>query len=199
MKEKNFEFELPQGYQPVFHIDAQNIKTGIILNAIAVVILFLTIAIALILLMPLSVATVFPLLFWGLTLSLIPIIIYMILNELIHGIAYKSLTGQKLTFGISWSCAFCGVPNIYTYRKTALIAVLAPFVTFTVIFAALMIALYCYGNTVWYMASVILMGSHLGGCCGDLYVACLLLFKYKNKRILMKDTGPKQTFYLPNN
>ena len=36
---------------------------------------------------------------------------------------------------------------------------------------------------------------HLGGCSGDLYDMILLLFVIKGD-VLMKDTGPKQTFYV---
>ena len=122
----------------------------------------------------------------------------MVLHELIHGAAYKKLTGEKLTFGMSWSCAFCGVPNIFTYKRCALISVLAPFVIFSLIFIPLTVALY-FVDTHYYLLSALLLGLHLGGCCGDLYVSLLLLFKFKNKKLLMRDTGPEQFFYLPEN
>ena len=37
---------------------------------------------------------------------------------------------------------------------------------------------------------------HFGGCVGDLWVAYYLLFKHRDKKILVNDTGPKQTFYI---
>ena len=39
------------------------------------------------------------------------LILYIILHELTHGAAYKILTHEKLTFGITLTCAFCGVPE----------------------------------------------------------------------------------------
>ena len=42
--------------------------------------------------------------------------------------------------------------------------------------------------------SAVLFALHFGGCVGDLHATYLLLFKFKGD-ILMKDTGPKQTYY----
>ena len=43
-----------------------------------------------------------------------------------------------------------------------------------------------------------IFGLHLGGCSGDLYVTYLFLTKFKNKKVLMRDTGPEQFFYVPD-
>jgi hypothetical protein len=122
---------------------------------------------------------------------------YIVLHELVHGAAYKKMTGEKLTFGMSWSCAFCGVPHIYVYRNASLFAVLAPFTVFTLIFIPLTVVLY-FVNPIFYIFSALLLGFHLGGCSGDLYVTYLLLFKYKDKRTLIRDLGPDQYFYIPD-
>ena len=37
---------------------------------------------------------------------------------------------------------------------------------------------------------------HIGGCVGDLYDAALYLFRFRDPLTLMRDTGPKQSFYL---
>ena len=37
---------------------------------------------------------------------------------------------------------------------------------------------------------------HVGGCVGDLWVTYYLLFKYRDKKMIVNDTGPKQTFYI---
>ena len=49
-------------------------------------------------------------------------LLYIVLHELTHGIAYKLTTGRKLTFGFTLSVAYCGVPDIYVYRKAAMTA-----------------------------------------------------------------------------
>ena len=139
-KEQNFKKELPSGYKQACYIHAKNAKVGIIFNLIALAVLIVVIALAIISLHiadrqipsflemgPLQLLSIY-VVFIAITSA------YVVLHELVHGIAYKALTGEKLTFGMSRSCAFCGVPHIYTYRKTALIAVVAPFAVFTLLF-----------------------------------------------------------------
>ena len=200
MKHQNFEKEIPAGYKQALHINATDVKLGIIFNLIAFVVLAAVMVIAF---LPLDINTLLETAKNGIGIVtmlvfIISMLLYIVLHELVHGIAYKALTGEKLTFGMSWSCAFCGVPHIYVYRKTALISVLAPFTVFTLIFIPLTVALY-FVNPVYYLLSAVIFGMHLGGCSGDLYVTFLLLCKYKSPKTLMRDTGPEQFFFIPEN
>lgn len=201
---KTYETQLPQNYKEVFHIDARDKKIGLLLNLISLI-PFIGVFLLLFFTAELNVERLFDgnldgskwLLLFCLVLIL-SIIAYMVLHELVHGAVYKVLTKRKLKFGISWSCAFCGVPDVYTYRTTAFLALIAPFAVFGVIFLALTIV-FAFLHPVYYALFAILLGVHLGGCCGDLYMTGLLLFKYKNKELLMRDTGPEQWIYLPEN
>lgn len=199
MKKDNFEKTLPEGYREIKHINAKSAKFGIIMNLIALGVLFAVMAVAA---LPLIISRRFVVTeltktFWvPYIVFILAMAVYILLHEIVHGIAYKAMTGEKLTFGLSWSCAFCGVPDIYTYRKTALISVAAPLVIFTVILLPLAGALF-YVDTVYYLITAFVFGLHLGGCSGDIYVI-YLLYKNNDPRLLMKDTGPEQTFYLPN-
>jgi len=130
---------------------------------------------------------------------LLSMLAYIVLHELLHGLGYKITTHERLTFGISWSCAFCGVPKIYVYRKTAMIALILPLLTFTLILLPLSVLLFFYASSVVYTLSVLLFAIHLGGCVGDIYVLLLLSFKYRSKFTLINDTGPMQTIYIPEN
>ena len=121
---------------------------------------------------------------------------YIVLHELVHGAAYKALTHQKLTFGMTLTVAFCGVPDIYTSRKTAIIALTAPLVVFSIVFLALM-ACFRTSNPIYFAVFSILFSIHLGGCVGDMYMTLLLMTRFKDPRLLMRDTGPAQTIYLP--
>ncbi|MBO5415066.1 MAG: DUF3267 domain-containing protein [Clostridia bacterium] len=203
-KSQNFEKELPEGYKQALYINAKAPKFGIIFNIIALVIMVLVMVVANI---PLYINGE---LSWNIIragsgnvmtseliviATLLAYIVYIVLHELVHGIAYKSLTGEKLTFGVSLTCAFCGVPHIFTYRKTALIAVLSPFVLFTLIFLPIAVALY-FVSPLYYLLSALLFAAHLGGCCGDLYVSYLIMVKFRKKQLLMRDTGPEQFFYI---
>ena len=201
LSEKNFENELPNGYRQVYYINAKDVKIGLIFNFIALVVLIIVEVISFNLLKlydkPLSELIDYnPInLFYGSIVLLLSMIVYTILHELVHGIAYKTLTKEKLRFGLSWSCAFCGVPKIYTYRKTAIIAVIAPFAVFSIILLLLLAVLY-FLSPLYYLIISFIFGLHLGGCSGDLYVLYLFLVKFKNKNTLMKDTGPEQFFYI---
>ena len=201
-RNESFERELPNGYRQALYINAKETKFGIIFNLIAFAVLIVVMAAAFFALklggglradifdMDLPQLILAEVVFIGSMLG------YIVLHELVHGIAYKALTNEKLTLGISWSCAFCGVPSIYTYRRTALIAVIAPFAVFTLLLVPIIALLY-YLNPLYYLMAAFIFGLHLGGCSGDLYVTLLLLTKFKDKRVLMRDTGPEQFFYVP--
>ena len=186
----NFFTELPENAKLVKTIDAKNKKTMLIFNLVAIIIMVASI-------LPFVIIRDFTLkdvkskeLLIGLAIYIIGMILYIILHELTHGIVYKILTKQKLTFGITLSCAFCGVPNVYVTKRTALLAILAPFVVYTLILLPLIILL--PANMIC-LALVLIFGTHTSGCVGDLYGTYVLL-KLKGN-ILMNDTGPKQTFY----
>ena len=195
---KNYELDLPSGYKLVKHIDAKDKKTGIIFNLIAFLVLIVVMIVSFIavnnnggLTFDIDPGTYLI----GLLVFFLVMIAYIILHELVHGIAYYALTKQKLTLGLSWSCAFCGVPNIFCNRKTALIALVSPLITFTVILIPVTIILFSV-NSLVFIASSFILGLHLGGCSGDIYMTILLLFKYKDKDTLIKDTGPEQYIYV---
>ena len=171
---KFYEENLPQGYVEAKTVDATNKRTGIILNLAA---------------LALSAATFFAL-WYGFGMSwqtltqqakdvavmlaatlcfVVCTLAYLVCHELVHGVFYKLFTKRKLTFGLTLTCAYCGVPDVFVYRTAALFAVIAPF--------------------------VLLFALHVGGCVGDLYMFGLLLFRFK-KGTLVRDTGPKQTLYV---
>lgn len=189
---KHFEKELPAGYGEAYTIDAADKKVGLYLNlAAGAVILVLVAAAALIIRPSISFGSGSP---WRLIILGLGMVVYMVLHELTHGAAYKLLTGQKLTFGLTATVAYCGVPDIYVYRKASMISLLAPFVVFTVVFGALTLALRAPLDK---FVAAVALALHVGGCAGDLYDTGLYLFRFRDPRTLMRDTGPKQTFYLP--
>ena len=202
LEEQNFEKALPSGYRQVLYINAKNAKFGIIFNLIAFVVLVIVMALAALSLgfngkLSSDILNIeYTQRLTACLIVLVSLFAYVVLHELVHGIAYKALTGEKLTFGISWSCAFCGVPHIFTYRKTAIVSVISPFAVFTVLFIPILVSLYCF-SPLYFLIAAFLFGSHLGGCSGDLYVLYLLTAKYKDPKTLMRDTGPEQFFYVP--
>ena len=197
MEGKTFERELPKGYKIATVMDASKGRFAVVFTLISL--LFLIVAVA-----AMALPFVFepediddlPYLSVSFLLGMVASFVYIVLHELVHGAAYKRLTGEKLTYGFTFTCAYCGVPKIFTYRRTALIAVLAPFVLFSLILIPALVVAY-YVSFGLYLALGVLFAMHFSGCSGDVYVAALLLFKYKDARVLMNDTGPKMALLVP--
>ncbi len=192
MRAKTFEHNLPEGYREAFIIDAKDKGTIVKLN-IAGIVVFIVIFL--------------PLLFYCFSLDhpfliglgpLIGLIViytaYVFAHELTHGAAYWLLTRQRLTFGLGNSIAYCGLPNAYVYRKPALIATLAPFVVFTVVFS---VALVLSASPSWKIVWSFILSAHIAGCIGDLWVAYILAVRYRGRNdLLVRDSGPTQYFYV---
>lgn len=188
----NFERELPEGYSEVYSIDAADKKIGLRLNIAALAVSLILLLIPLVWMGVPRFASGHMLLFIVLLLG--SIIVYLVLHELVHGIAYKLLTHEKLTFGLTATVAYCGVPDIYVYRRAAMISLLAPFTVFGILF--LLGTIVFWSSLAGYIFGI-LFAVHCGGCAGDLYDTFLYLTRFRNPKTLMRDTGPKQTFYLP--
>lgn len=196
---ENYYKTLPEGYEEVKVVDAKEKKTSVlfvVFSFVLTAIILLPILLTFGSLRSLAEEYGRAKMLIADGVFLVCMVLYIVLHELVHGAAYKSMTHQKLTFGFTLTVAFCGVPDIYTSRKTALVALLAPFVTFSVILIPLTIWFFSF-NRLYYLLSGILFAIHFGGCIGDLYMTYLLLFKYKDPRTLMNDTGPKQTIFVP--
>lgn len=191
---KYFERQLPEGYVKKREIDAKNTKIGVVLNLIALLPIIACLVGAYFImgkpdLFAGSYATT------GFTvLGFIAVMVsYIVLHELVHGAVYKLFTREKLTFGMTLTVAFCGVPHIYVYRRPALAAVLAPFAVFLPVFLTLCFVL---PTPLMKFLAACMLGMHVGGCSGDLWVSGILLFRMRDNGMLMNDTGPKQTFYV---
>lgn len=183
--------ELPENYKLDKTIDMKKMSTNIFLNVLNI----LFVIISFLILIPLKFKEIkidnLIELSIVMFIALIGFIIYIVLHELTHGLFYKIFTKQKLTFGVSLTYAYCGVPNIYVRKKEAIIACLSPLVIFSIIFLTLIFILPPnYIN----LSIIILFSFHFGGCSGDIYLALILLTKY-DKDTYIKDTGPTQYIY----
>lgn len=188
--------ELPEGFQANLVIDAQKPKNTIISNLIALAIMAGCIAGGYFLKGKGSHINFSDFSLLHIFLILVTYIFYIILHELMHGLVYKLMTKQKLTFGFNLKVAYCGVKDGYIGKKCALCALLAPFVLHSIWMVLLMIFL---PFDVWFFLVLCLFAGHFGGCVFDLFDTGILLIKYHHQDVLMKDTGPKQIFYVKKN
>ena len=194
-KTKYYYNDLPEGYKKDYVIDSKDSKFTIIFATIInLVLLASTVAICLAFKgfkIELKENRSYVLLCTA--IFLFTMVIYMVLHELTHGLFYKIFTHEKLKFGMTLTVAYCGIPTIYTKKWPMVVTTLAPFVVFTVVFS---IPLIFITNTMVYLYASLMLGFHVGGCVGDLYGAIIAVFKYRGKKLLVNDTGPKQTFYI---
>ena len=199
MEHKDYELQVPEGYSLAYHINASDKKTGVLMSIGAFVIMIAAVVLVFAgIPKPWSIRILASdskyFLYLGVWLVLE--IAYIILHELTHGAVYKALTHRKLRFGITWNAAFCGVPDIYTYRRVAILSLIAPLTVFTIIFVALALWLRTV-SIAWYLVVGILFATHISGCVGDMFMTFKFLTKYKDPRTLMRDTGPEQWIYVP--
>lgn len=193
---KHYELTIPEEYKVDKVIDAKNPKTGVIMNLVALIIMAIICAIGIIIYIQVNDGFKFEVdenNFIALILYFIGMFAVIIIHELIHGLFYKIFTKQKLTFGFTWSAAYCGVPHIYVRKTAMIITCIAPCV---IISSTLLIPLILINNTIYFLFILLLFALHFGGCCGDLYCILLFVFKYRKKDILVNDTGAKQTIYI---
>lgn len=192
----NYYKELPQGFKEDYKIDAKKASVGVLLNVVGGVICIGV----LLLCWYLKYGWTFikiaegEAVVWLLSMlaGAVSIILYLILHELTHGLFYKLLTKQKLTFGLTLSVAYCGLKEGYVNKKTAVIAMLSPFVLHSI---WMIVAICLVPQMVWSCWLIVLFSLHIGGCFGDLYGTLILIFKYRGKAVLMSDSGPCQIFY----
>ncbi len=198
----NYYSQLPDNYGQIYQIDAKRAKTAVLFTLACFVIFIIVCIVGVIPVLPrfnqnMGQDYLLDMIVPAVILGSFGYLLYIVLHELLHGIAYKALTKHKLTFGFTLTVAYCGVPDLYVSRKTALIALMMPFVVFSVLFIPLTVVAGIFFHVSYYFAILFILAGHLSGCCGDLYCMGLLLFRFKDERLLMNDTGPKQTFYLP--
>lgn len=199
---KHFEEKLPENYRLVKTVDATKAPFAVVFNLLSLVMMVGAFAVlyfafgtdvSLIKEQFLTLPDFTKIL--ALLLLVVGFIVCIVLHELVHGVVYKAFTKRKLTFGVTMTCAYCGVPDVFVYRTASLCALLAPFFIFSIAF---IVPMFFLQNTVWFLLLAALFAMHFGGCVGDLYITVLYVFKFRDGKTLMRDTGPVQTFYLPH-
>ncbi|MBR2412911.1 MAG: DUF3267 domain-containing protein [Clostridia bacterium] len=184
---------LPEGYKEFYSLDLQkDKKKALLVNGIAL-------AISVIMVIPMHfvvpITTLFDIskgyIFKMLTLVLL-LVVYMILHELVHGVAMKLCGTKKVKYGFTGLYAFAGSEDFYPKKPYIFIA-LAPVVLWGIVLAVVNILV----PTEWFWIIYILQIMNLSGAAGDFFVT--IKFSQFPDDILVKDHGVGMVVYSAHN
>lgn len=183
---------LPEGYKEIYSVDLQkNKKMALFVNVLAVVI-------AVILVVPMQflvpISTLFDMEDGLLQYSIrffaliVLMIVYMVLHELVHGVAMKLCGTKKVKYGFTGLYAFAGSDDYYG-KKSYIFIALAPVVLWGIVIALIN----PFVPVEWFWVVYILQIINLSGAAGDLFVT--VKFSRFPKDILIKDHGVGMTVF----
>lgn len=187
---KTYEEKVPEGYVLKRKINFKDAKTSLILNMVGAGLMFLFLIPLLIVFTPKINADAIKL--WHLIVFTLAYLIYVTLHEFTHAVVGYALTKKKARFGTNIIFAWCHFENVYFYKMSALLTVLAPFVIY---FLALLIPALLINNVLLQFYLLVFLAIHIGGCVGDLYDTIILLFLNNSKDVLMGEVKLEQHFY----
>ena len=178
--------KLPDGFVEIYSIDLKkNKKAALLVNALAIII---GVALAIIGHFIVPITTLFSM-DSGITIYMlrllvlvISLILYIILHELVHGIAMKICGTKKVKYGFTGLYAFAGSNDYYDKISYIFIA-LAPIVVWGIILAVINI----FVPAEWFWIVYFIQLSNLSGAAGDLYVT--VKFSKMPRDILIFDYG----------
>lgn len=177
---------LPDNYREILSIDLKkNKKLSFLVN-------FLAIVIAVIMIIPAHFKVPIGVLFdmeqgmgrYALRFGvlLVSAVAYIILHEIVHGIAMKICGTEKVKYGFTGVYAFAGSEDYYD-KKSYIFIALAPVVLWGIVLAVL--------NAVvpdeWFWVVYIIQVTNISGAAGDFYVTAR--FSSLPSDILVKDYG----------
>lgn len=183
---------LPEGYKEIYSVDLKkNKKLALLVNGIAIAI---SVIMAVVMNRFVPISTLFSMeqgfvsyMIRFVALMLLSVL-YIVLHELVHGIAMKMCGTKKVKYGFTGVYAFAGSEDYYDKRGYIFIA-LAPVVLWGVVLAAVNFIV----PTSWVWVIYILQMSNIGGAAGDYFVT--VRFLRLPRDILIKDHGIGMAVY----
>ena len=177
---------LPEGYQEIFTIDLQkDKKTALKVNLLAVLI-GVCLAVPMHFLVPISTAfgmrgglLAYSIRFVALLLLLT---LYIVLHELVHGVAMKLCGTKKVRYGFTGLYAFAASDDFYG-KKAYIFIALAPIVLWGIVLAVVNLLV----PVEWFWVIYFVQITNLSGAAGDLFVT--IRFSRLPKDILVQDYG----------
>lgn len=183
---------LPDNYKEIFSVDLQkNKKTAVLVNAATLVIAG---ALAATMHFFVPITTLFDMqngsdaYMIKFIILLVLIAVYVILHELVHGIAMKICGTKKVKYGFTGLYAFAG-SNDYYDKKSYIMIALAPVVIWGIVLAIVNI----FVPAGWFWVVYLIQIINLSGAAGDLFVT--VKFSRLPKDILIRDYGISMVVY----
>lgn len=119
-------------------------------------------------------------------------VLYMVLHELVHGIAMKLCGTKRVKYGFTGLYAFAGSEDYYD-KKSYIFIALAPIVLWGTVLAAVNF----FVPTEWFWIVYMIQLINISGAAGDLFAA--VKFSRMPKNILIQDSGVSmRVFYIGN-
>ena len=183
---------LPEGYREIYTLDLQKDKKMLILVNLLAIAIFVLMAVPMSWLVP--VYTLFGAqgdmgdfnLKMGAVLVLL--VLYMVLHELVHGIAMKMCGTEKVRYGFTGMYAFACSDDYYN-KKAYIFIALAPIVLWGVVLAVINLLV----PLEWFWVFYFIQIGNISGAAGDLFVT--LRFWGFPEDMLVKDYGVGMTVY----
>ena len=185
---------LPQNYTELFSLNLQKEKkTALLVNG-------LSLLLGLVMIIPMVFVVPFSTMVQAGGLSALSIrllvlsvlyIVYMVLHELVHGMAMKLCGTKKVKYGFTGMYAFAGSDDYYDKKGYIFIA-LAPVVVWGIVLAVVN----CLVPKDWFWVVYLIQTFNVSGAAGDWFVT--VKFSGLPKDILVKDYGVGMTVYSAN-
>jgi len=183
---------LPEGYREIYSIDLQRDRKAAVSVNLAALVITAVMAVPVHFIIPVSSLFARE---GSLTEYLIRIaifiaglVVYMVLHELVHGIAMKHYGAKKVRYGFTGMYAFAACDEFF-YRKPYIVIALAPIVVWGIVLAV--INVFVPRDYFWLV--YIIQICNISGAAGDLYVSAK--FSRLPKDILVRDSGVGMTVY----
>lgn len=130
--------------------------------------------------------------FLRLAALIVLMVLYMVLHELVHGIAMKLCGTKRVKYGFTGLYAFAGSEDYYD-KKSYIFIALAPIVLLGTVLAAVNF----FVPTEWFWIVYMIQLINISGAAGDLFAA--VKFSRMPKNILIQDSGVSmRVFYIGN-
>lgn len=183
---------LPEGYEKIYSVDLQKNKKMLFgINGAAV---FIVLAMIIPVHFCIPVTTLFDM-EKGLGLYMLRLgalmsgyVLYIILHELVHGIAMKLCGTKKVKYGFKSVYAFAGSDDFYAKKPYIFIA-LAP----VVLWGVVLFVINLFVSNDWFWVVYFIQIGNISGAAGDFFVT--LKFSRMPADILVKDYGVGMEVY----